>query len=145
MSRNPSDPNNNDPQRPPDWGERRTDTTERLKERVGDVTSKAKEKAGQWTDAASETVARQRENASSGLERAASTLHEKAGSVPGGPRAVHAAHRVADGMEATASYLREHDFTDMRDDVISVCKRYPLQSLVAAVALGFLLGRSVRR
>jgi hypothetical protein len=98
-----------------------------------------------WTDAASETIDQQRENVSSGLDRAASTLHEKAADFPGGPRAVRAAHRVADGMEATASYLREHDLADMRDDVVDICRRHPVQTLISAAAFGFLLGRALRR
>jgi len=145
MTRNPLDANTNDAERATNFGERPTDNVEKLKDRLEDVASKAKDKAEQWTESASETADRQRENVSSGLERAASTLHEKATNIPGGPRAVSAVHRFADGMETTASYLREHDFADMRDDLISVCKRHPVQALVAAVAFGFLLGRSVRR
>lgn len=145
MSRNPLDSKTNDADRVSDFGERRTDNVEKLKERLEDVASKAKDKAEQWTESAAATADRQRENVSSGLERAASTLHEEATNIPGGPRAVSAVHRFADGMETSASYLREHDFADMRDDLISLCKRYPVQALVSAVALGFLLGRSVRR
>jgi ElaB/YqjD/DUF883 family membrane-anchored ribosome-binding protein len=145
MSRNPLDSKTNDADRVSDFGERRTDNVEKLKERLEDVASKAKDKAEQWTESASETADSQRQNLSSGLERAASTLHEKASNIPGGPRAVSAAHRFADGMETTASYLREHDFADMRADLISLCKRHPVQALVSAVAVGFLLGRSVRR
>jgi len=121
------------------------ENTEKLKDRVEDFTSRAKDRASQWTDAASETADRQRENAAAGLERAASTMHEKAERIPGGPRAVDAAHRVADGMETTATYLREHDFADIRDDLINVCRRYPAQALLSAAAFGFLLGRAIRR
>src|SRR5262245_6141779 len=116
MTRNPLDPESNDAERVSNFGERRTENTERLKERLEDVTSKAKVKAEQWAESASDTADRQRANVSSGLERAASTLHERATNFPGGPRAVNAVHRVADGMESTASYLREHDFADMRGD-----------------------------
>jgi ElaB/YqjD/DUF883 family membrane-anchored ribosome-binding protein len=144
MSRNPFDSKTNDSDRG-DFGERRTDNVEKLRDRLEDVAAKAKYRAEQWTESASETADRQRENVSSGLERAASTLHEKATHIPGGPRAVSAVHRLADGMETTASYLRQHNFGDMRDDVISACKKHPVQALVSAVALGFLLGRSVRR
>jgi len=144
MSRNPFD-RTNDPDRVSNLDERRTDNVEKLKDKLEDVASKAKDKAEQWRETAAETVDRQRENVSSGLERAASTLHEKATNIPGGPRAVTAAHRLADGMETTASYLREHDLADMRDDFISLCKQHPVQALVSAVAVGFLLGRSVRR
>jgi hypothetical protein len=119
--------------------------SEKMKESLDDVTSKAKIKAEQWKGSASETVDRQRENIASGLDKAASTLHEKAADIPGGPRAVSGVHRVADGIGTTASYLHEHDFADMRDDLISVVKKHPVQALVSAAALGFLLGRSVRR
>jgi ElaB/YqjD/DUF883 family membrane-anchored ribosome-binding protein len=142
MSRNPLDSEFNEAD---NFGDGRADNTETLKEKIDDIASRAKDRAGQWTDAASETVDQQRENISTRLDRAASTLHENAQRVPGGPRTVNAAHRFADGMEATASYLREHDFADMRDDLINVCKRRPVQALVCAAAFGFLLGRSVRR
>jgi hypothetical protein len=145
MSRNPLDSKTNDAERLTNFGEHRTDSVEKLKGSLEDAASKAKDKAEQWSKSASETVDRQRENVSSGLERAASTLHEKATNIPGGPRAVSAVHRFADGMETTASYLREHDFADMRNDFVSLCKRYPAQALISAVAFGFLLGRSVRR
>jgi len=121
------------------------DNTEKLKDRVEEFRSRAKDKASQWTNTASETADQQRENAAAGLERAASTVHEKAARMPGGPRAVNAAHRVADGMEATATYLREHDFAGMRDDAINVCRRYPAQALLSAAAFGFLLGSVIRR
>jgi ElaB/YqjD/DUF883 family membrane-anchored ribosome-binding protein len=121
------------------------DTTEKFKDKVGDVASKAKERAAQWTNAAAETVNTQRVNAASGLERVASKVHDKAGSVPGGPKVVDAAHRLADGMEATAGYLRKHDLGDMRDDVVNVARRHPVQAIVSAVVVGFLLGRTIRR
>jgi ElaB/YqjD/DUF883 family membrane-anchored ribosome-binding protein len=145
MSRNPLDSEFNETERDSNFGEGRLDNTETLKEKIDDIASRAKDRAGQWTDAASETVDQQRENISTRLDRAASTLHDNAQRIPGGPRTINAAHRFADGMEATASYLRQHDFADMRDDLINVCKRHPAQALVCAAAFGFLLGRSVRR
>ncbi len=144
MGNNPFDKTSN-PQRVSNFGERRDDNTDKLKERVEDIASRTKQKAGEWAETASETVDHQRENVSAGLDRAATTLHEKAANMPGGPQAVNAAHRVADGMETAASYLREHDFADMRDDVVNVCRKYPVQTLISAVAVGFLLGRAVRR
>lgn len=118
---------------------------EDVKERVTQVASKTKDKASQMAESVSETLDEQRENAAEGLGRAASALHEKAGSVPGGPKVVHFTHSIADGMESTASYLRDHDFSKMGQDVMGICRKYPTQSLVAALAVGFLLGRSARR
>jgi hypothetical protein len=115
-----------------------------MKDRVSDMTSKVKDKAGQMADTVSEKLGQQRENAADTLGRAASTLHEKADSVPGGPKVVNLTHNIADGMESTASYLRGHDFSAMGKDLMDVCRRYPTQSLVAALAVGFLIGRSRR-
>jgi ElaB/YqjD/DUF883 family membrane-anchored ribosome-binding protein len=116
-----------------------------IKDKVSDIASKTREKAGQMADAVSEKLDEQRENAAEGLGRVASTLHEKADNVPGGQRAVNFTHSIADSMESTATYLREHDFSGMGKDLMSVCRKYPTQSIVAALAVGFLIGRSARR
>ena len=115
-----------------------------VKDRISDIASKVKDKAGQVADTVSEKLGQQRGNAAEGLDRAASAIHERAESVPGGPKLVKMTHSIADGMESTASYMRDHDFKKMGKDVMDVCRRYPTQSLVAAVAVGFLIGRSRR-
>jgi len=116
-----------------------------VKDRIADMTSKAKDKAAQMTDVVAEKLDQQRENTASGLGKVASTMHQNANSVPGGPKAADLTHNIANGMEATASYLRDHDFSQMGKDLMDVCRRYPTQSLVAALAFGFLVGRSARR
>src|ERR1051325_3805739 len=115
-----------------------------VKDRVSEMTSKMKDKASQMTDSVTEKLGQQRETAADTLERAATTIHEKAASVPGGPKVVNLTHSIADGMESTASYLRGHDFSEMGKDIMDVCRRYPAQSLVAALAIGFFIGRSRR-
>jgi len=114
------------------------------KEKVADMTSKMKDKAGQLADTMAEKIGQGRESAAEGLDRAATALHDNASSVPGGSNVINFTHTIADGMESTASYLRDHDFSQMGKDVMDVCRRYPTQSVVAALALGFLLGRSRR-
>jgi ElaB/YqjD/DUF883 family membrane-anchored ribosome-binding protein len=101
--------------------------------------SKMKDRATQFGTTVSQTMDRQRENAAKGLDRAASTLHEGTGS------AARMAHGVADGMQSTASYLRSHTWGDMGSDVGELCRRHPVQALVSAGVLGFLLGRAIRR
>lgn len=101
--------------------------------------SKVKDRATQFGNTVSQTVDRQRENAAKGLDRAASTLHEGAGS------AARMAHGVADGMQSTASYIRSHTLGDMGSDVGELCRRHPVQALISAGVLGFLLGRAIRR
>jgi len=116
-----------------------------VKERAADVAARTKDKASQMADTVSEKLGQQRENAAEGLGRVASTLHSKADSVPGGPKVVSFTHNIANSMESTATYLREHDFSKMGEDLMSVCRKYPTQSIAAALAIGFLLGRSARR
>ena len=116
-----------------------------VKDRVSQVAAKTKDKASHMADTVTEKLGEQRESVAEGLGQVASTLHEKAGSVPGGPKIVNLTHSIADGMESTATYLREHDFSEMRGDLMSICRKYPTQSVVAALAIGFLVGRSVRR
>ena len=115
-----------------------------VKDRLSDTTSKMKEKVGQMADTASKTIDQQRQNASDTLGRAASAVHENADKLPGGPKVANLTHSVADGIESTASYLRRHDLAGMGKDLMDVCRRYPTQSLVAALAVGFLIGRSRR-
>ena len=115
-----------------------------VKDRISDMASNVKDKAGQVADTVSEKLGQQRGNAAEGLDRVASTIHDRAESVPGGPKLVKMTHSIADGMESTASYLRDHDFTKMGKDVMGVCRRYPVQSLVAVLAVGVLIGRSRR-
>ena len=52
--------------------------------------------------------------------------------------------KVGQARETTASYLQEHDFNEIGKDVMNVCRRYPAQSLIAAAAVGFLIGRARR-
>ena len=122
-----------------------TTRLDEVKERVSQVAANTKDKASQMADTVAERLDEGRGSAAEGLGRVASTLHEKANSVPGGPKLVNFTHRVADSMESTASYLRDHDFSKMGEDLMTVCRKYPTQSVAAALALGFLLGRSTRR
>ena len=116
-----------------------------VRERVSDAAAKTKERAGQMATAVSEKLDQQRENAAEGLGRIASAIHNKADRVPGGPKVVNFSHKIADGMESTATYLREHDISGMGKDLMTVCRKYPTQSVIAALAVGLLLGRSARR
>lgn len=114
-------------------------------DKIVDVTSKVKEKAGQMADKVSDTVDKTRDSAAEGLDRAASALHDNAADIPGGPKVVNVAHTIADGMESAAQYLRDANFEDMKDGLLDTCRKYPAQTLISALAIGFLVGRVVRR
>jgi len=69
----------------------------------------------------------------------AGTLREKAPQAG----AVHtAASAVADRLETAGSYLQENDLGKMADDMASLIRRYPVQSLLLGLGMGYGLGRS---
>jgi hypothetical protein len=116
-----------------------------MREKASEFTSKVKDRATQMGGTVAETVSRQRENAAGGLDRVASTIHNKAGAVPGGPQAERVAHKIATGMESTASYLRDHDFKHMGEDLVGIARKHPTQALLSALVIGFLAGRAMKR
>jgi ElaB/YqjD/DUF883 family membrane-anchored ribosome-binding protein len=116
-----------------DLGDRIADQAERIRDRAAD--------AGQQ---AMKAVDVGRQKAASGLETAADKLHSGADRL-GGERVTRAAHKTADALGATGRYMRENSFGDMLSDAGEVVKAHPTQALLAALAVGFLVGRSMRR
>jgi uncharacterized protein YjbJ (UPF0337 family) len=56
-----------------------------------------------------------------------------------------AATTVADGLGSASSYLREKEFAEMATDVTALIRRYPVQSLLVGVGLGYILARLTSR
>jgi hypothetical protein len=54
------------------------------------------------------------------------------------------ANKVADKLESAGAYLEQKNLDGMFDDVAGLIRRYPLQSLLAGIALGFLLSQKRR-
>ena len=120
------------------------DTLTNVKNKVTEGANKAKDKAEEIGRNVQTRIDETRAPAADKLQTAASTLHEKADNLPGGQTVAGLAHKTADTMQATAEYVRQHDVQDMMSDVESFVRRHPGQSLLAAAAVGFLVGRSFR-
>lgn len=114
-------------------------TAARMQEAIGAKASEAKDKVVEYGRKAVDKIDAQRGPAANALDETASALHEKS------DKAANAAHRTADKIQATADYIREHDLKAMTDDVGSLVRRYPAQSLAAAAIAGFLIARGLRR
>jgi len=108
-----------------------SETATQVKDRISDLGHKAAEKIDDSRDAAA-----------GGLDTAATTLHEKAESLPGGEKVANVAHATAEKLTSTADYVREHDVSRMMSDVETLVKNNPAPSLLAAAAVGYLLGRA---
>jgi ElaB/YqjD/DUF883 family membrane-anchored ribosome-binding protein len=51
------------------------------------------------------------------------------------------AENVTERMEHVGRYLQEADFEEMAEDLTDVVRRYPLQSVLVGLGLGFLIAR----
>ena len=112
-----------------------------LSERAAQVTDKVSDMAR----TAAATIDKRRSTAADGLETAATTLHDKAGILPGGERVSELAHAAADQLSSTADYVRQHNVHRMISDVEAVVKNNPGPSLVVAAVFGFVVGRAMIR
>jgi len=113
-------------------------------EKVAQAAERAKERVTEAGRGAAAKIDEKREPAADALDSAATALHDKADSLPGGESVSSMAHTAANKVGATADYVREHNVRDMMSDVEQFVKSHPGQSLVAAAAVGFLVGRAFR-
>lgn len=117
-----------------------SDMTGTAKDKVTDVAGTAKEKLG----GATQTVDAQRDTVAGGLDTVATQLRDRAETIPGGERTTQLATTAADKIETASSYLRENEVSDMMSDVERFVRQRPTESLVIALAAGFLLGRAIK-
>ncbi len=125
-------------------GDKLTETAQNVKDRVAGAASAAKDKMSDAGRQASEQIDAKRGPAADSLHSAASAIHEKADSLPGGETVKNVAHSTADKLESTAGYIREHDVHAMLSDVENTVRRNPGPSLLVAAVIGFLIGRAFR-
>ena len=117
---------------------------QKMKNAVSDTAEKAQQKAEQVGRAMQDKIDENRGPVADKLDGVASTLDENAESLPGGEKVASLAHDAADKVEATAQYVRAHDVQDMMADLENLVRKHPGQSLIAAAAVGFLLGRAFK-
>ena len=109
---------------------------------LSESAAQVKDKVSDLGRTAANRIDENRDAAASGLDKAASTLHENAESLPGGEKVSSLAHAAAEKLSSTAGYVREHDVNRMMADVETLVKNNPGPSLLAAAAIGFLVGRA---
>lgn len=105
--------------------------------RFSETAEAVKHKAGQ---VASATAARAREMTSTVGHK----VKEFAGRIRDRSESEHATsttNRLADKLESAGTYLEEKSLEGMAEDLAGVVRRYPLQSLLIGIGVGFLLSR----
>jgi len=88
--------------------------------------------------------------AAEGLEWAEGAIATAKTAVAGGVESAQGAiatakTAVAGGVESASSYLQDRKFEDMATDLTALIRRYPVQSLLVGVGLGYLLTRLTTR
>lgn len=111
----------------------------RMKEQANEKMQQVKDTAQE----AKQKIDAQREPMARGLEGTAQRIRERGDRVSSATS--EAVRTTADKIQATADYIREHDVTDMLDDVQDVVRRHPGPALAAAAVAGFLVGRALTR
>jgi ElaB/YqjD/DUF883 family membrane-anchored ribosome-binding protein len=112
-------------------------TNEELSSRASETIESARAKTQEF---ASATAARARDMTS----RFGHRVREFAGKVrEGSPHEKVRAttNQVADTLENAGTYLEDKSFQGMIDDVAGVIRKYPMQSLLIGIGIGFLLSR----
>ena len=109
---------------------------------ANEAMGKAAELGGQARGTAYSIAESGREGAAGALDSAAERLEDRAASSSGVQAAT--AERAAQGMQAAAGYLKEHDTSEVWDDLEQYVKAHPKQSVAVAVAAGLVIGRALR-
>jgi ElaB/YqjD/DUF883 family membrane-anchored ribosome-binding protein len=110
---------------------------ERARERASEMGREARERMSEYGQEAQHRAEEGRERTAESLGRAATEVRGRAGNMPGG-------QQVAEGMERTAEYLREHDTTEIMNDVERYVRQHPMQAIAGAVVAGFVIARILR-
>jgi hypothetical protein len=130
--------------------DRARDIAGATRDRLADVGSTVRDRAGTLKDSladALETGADRLRNRAPGGEHGgvalagdvgapAASRDERFGQVPA---------KVAGGMDATASWLREADLDSLKATIETQVKEHPGRTLLIAVGVGYLLGKALRK
>jgi hypothetical protein len=110
---------------------------EKAQETASNVAHKAQETAanlGHKAEGAKTSVGDQ-------MKSLAGNIREKA---PDTGMTGRAASAVAGGLEAGGSYLQQHSFGDMAEDMTNLIRRHPIQAVLIGIGVGFLLAKATR-
>lgn len=101
-----------------------------VKEKAGEIRSQATDKADQGLD-----------QAAGGLSKAADMVRQQA---EGGGPVPPQASMVADRLEQASSYFEGKNTNEIISDLETFVRSKPVESVVGAIAIGFVLAKIVR-
>ncbi|MCA1790119.1 MAG: hypothetical protein LC667_09760 [Thioalkalivibrio sp.] len=133
----------------PDHQQFRSDASTEPQSSVGGVMDRAEDRIKEAGHDVMKAADGKRISAADSLGGAANQLHSGADKAAdlghkGGEKVSKFAHGAADKLQASADYVREHDFKQMMQSVEDYARRNPGPALIAAGVVGFLTARVIR-
>jgi len=129
--------------------ENRMETAEGVKKAAEDAASRLFETVDRTKDQAQELGSSVSAKAQHATTAAGQTLQSLAGTIrdraPQEGSVGTAAATAAEKLERAGTYLRERGIDGAVDDLTILIRRYPVQSLIIGVGIGYLLARLGRR
>jgi ElaB/YqjD/DUF883 family membrane-anchored ribosome-binding protein len=133
---------------PQGFADRARDVAGTAQDKLADVGSTVRDRAGNLKD----SLANALDSGADKLRQRGGSSAQLAGATEGGSVAVQPSSRiapvttkVADGMGATADWLRETDLDSIKTGIERQVKEHPGRTLLVAVGLGYLIGKAVRK
>jgi uncharacterized protein YjbJ (UPF0337 family) len=123
-------------------GQTMKDTAQDLYQGAAKTYDDMKTKAQELGSAASEQAKNATAAVGEKMGSLASTIRQNA---PQEGTVGSAATAVADNLEAAGSYLRDSNFEGMINDLTALIRRYPMQSLLVGLGIGYLWTRRSER
>ncbi len=119
-----------------------SDVAGKAQAKAGEATEKAQEKAGQVGEQVHSKTDKGIDTAASGLEQAAGMLRQQGEGREG--TVGTAATKTADTLETASTYLHEKDTDQLVTDLEALVRRKPVESVLVAAGIGFVLSKIVR-
>jgi hypothetical protein len=107
-----------------------------------DAASAAADKAREYASRAGDKAEQTIHNVGEGMSHLAGSIRQNA---PQGGMLGSAAGTVAERLDASGRYLREHDLGDIGEELSGMVRRYPIPALLCVFGIGFLVGGALRR
>lgn len=123
--------------------------TSKAQDKAGEVQDKAKDLASTAQEKAGEVQGKAQDKADQGIDAAASGLGSVADTIrqqgeQRGGSVGSAATRTADTLEHASQYLRDKDSDQLLNDLESLVRQKPVESLLVAAGVGFILSKLFR-
>jgi len=122
-------------------------TTQKAQGVASDLAHKAQEAASTVAGKAQNLAGAAAERTDDAISAVGERMSGLAGTIrQSGPREGvlgSATAKVADNLKAGGDYLKEHGVSEMAEDMTTLVKRYPVQSLLVGFGVGLLIGFSL--